>query len=49
MPQPFEKPGAGNKRGTDPDLNIVSAKMRFLFCDGEVFSLDTSLLMGARD
>ena len=41
------KTGCRLKRRTDTDLNIVPAKMRFLFCDGEVFSLDTSLLMGA--
>jgi hypothetical protein len=28
-------------------MNYVSIKIWILFCDGEVFSLDTSFLMGA--
>jgi hypothetical protein len=44
--KPFEKHGCRQRKGVVLALGAVPAK-EVLFCDGVVFSLDRSLLMGA--
>jgi len=43
----LEKPGAEQPKGHAPLWTTTLQKNILIFCDGEVFSLDSSLLMGA--
>jgi hypothetical protein len=43
----FEKLGRRFPKGSSSKLDTDPAKKDIIFCDGEVFSLDRGLLMGA--
>ena len=43
----LEKPGAVAQKGHDPLWMLTLQKKIIIFCDGEVFSIDRGLLMGA--
>jgi hypothetical protein len=44
--QYFEKPGVGDQK-VQIRLWVLFLQKLFLFCDGEVFFIDSGLLMGA--
>jgi hypothetical protein len=43
----LEKPGAVTQKGHGPLWMLTLQKKIIIFCDGEVFSIDRGLLMGA--
>ena len=44
----LESTGADKQKGLIPNWRLTLQKKDIIFCDGEVFSLDRGLLMGAK-